>query len=387
MSEVSGCGVCGEPSSLRCSRCKGARYCSRACQVADFPSHKRACGIAASVIEARAPRAATDATQQALMRDHIPELIAAVLGNFTCITDGTSEEAPLRHIPVGGYLTVTWADLHGGPHQRRVRWYDAASLAAELWTLSVGALDRHRHVAGGLLGLVVDLPDLLWAMAVHRKRTGLCVPPSQTPDQTWTGGTWAGLHLQKALAAAQGVDTASQRRAIALPSPSAAASFSLAGLRTGFELPCFAGACPSPIVPTTLGALPRWWTDATLPWERAFEAAAALAGQAAASAVAPCAYYLTEAGCAAGEGACVASHDPAWAGSVAAMRAAASSLLGTGGDIEDDAEELMGHRAPARSGRASSRRPEPNGLASSPAWQKPDPAAVEYLGARFSGEC
>ncbi|KAK3906945.1 hypothetical protein C8A05DRAFT_11345 [Staphylotrichum tortipilum] len=37
------CAVCDKPGKDRCSRCSHARYCSRECQVADWPLHKRFC--------------------------------------------------------------------------------------------------------------------------------------------------------------------------------------------------------------------------------------------------------------------------------------------------------------------------------------------------------
>lgn len=37
------CKVCKNPSKDRCSRCKKARYCSRECQVSDWPTHKQMC--------------------------------------------------------------------------------------------------------------------------------------------------------------------------------------------------------------------------------------------------------------------------------------------------------------------------------------------------------
>ena len=39
------CDVCGVPSTLKCSRCKGRRYCARQCQVRDWKrgGHREAC--------------------------------------------------------------------------------------------------------------------------------------------------------------------------------------------------------------------------------------------------------------------------------------------------------------------------------------------------------
>lgn len=37
------CASCGKPASLRCARCKKVHYCSKECQKADWPSHKRVC--------------------------------------------------------------------------------------------------------------------------------------------------------------------------------------------------------------------------------------------------------------------------------------------------------------------------------------------------------
>lgn len=40
---------CGKPGDKKCSKCKIACYCSRECQVADFPKHKRVCKILAKM--------------------------------------------------------------------------------------------------------------------------------------------------------------------------------------------------------------------------------------------------------------------------------------------------------------------------------------------------
>lgn len=37
------CARCGKPADLRCARCKKTYYCSKECQKADWPSHKRSC--------------------------------------------------------------------------------------------------------------------------------------------------------------------------------------------------------------------------------------------------------------------------------------------------------------------------------------------------------
>jgi len=42
-SELRKCDACGGAAGLVCARCKGRRYCSRACQSADWASHKATC--------------------------------------------------------------------------------------------------------------------------------------------------------------------------------------------------------------------------------------------------------------------------------------------------------------------------------------------------------
>lgn len=37
------CDVCGAPSTFVCSRCKDVKYCSKACQVKNWPLHKIDC--------------------------------------------------------------------------------------------------------------------------------------------------------------------------------------------------------------------------------------------------------------------------------------------------------------------------------------------------------
>ena len=37
------CSVCGEPGTLTCSSCKSIKYCSRQCQVTQWPNHKEIC--------------------------------------------------------------------------------------------------------------------------------------------------------------------------------------------------------------------------------------------------------------------------------------------------------------------------------------------------------
>lgn len=37
------CQICHRPASHRCSRCRVAEYCGRACQLADWARHKREC--------------------------------------------------------------------------------------------------------------------------------------------------------------------------------------------------------------------------------------------------------------------------------------------------------------------------------------------------------
>ncbi|KAH8646435.1 hypothetical protein BGZ61DRAFT_65069 [Ilyonectria robusta] len=39
------CSICKDSSSLRCSRCKGQWYCSEKCQRADWPTHRKSCGV------------------------------------------------------------------------------------------------------------------------------------------------------------------------------------------------------------------------------------------------------------------------------------------------------------------------------------------------------
>ncbi|GLC49014.1 hypothetical protein PLESTB_000173100 [Pleodorina starrii] len=63
------CAACGAahqaggPPLLWCSRCRGVRYCSRACQVGHWPQHKGSCkaAAAASAAAAAGPAAATEA--------------------------------------------------------------------------------------------------------------------------------------------------------------------------------------------------------------------------------------------------------------------------------------------------------------------------------------
>lgn len=35
--------VCGKLATRSCARCVSARYCSRGCQLADWPTHRAAC--------------------------------------------------------------------------------------------------------------------------------------------------------------------------------------------------------------------------------------------------------------------------------------------------------------------------------------------------------
>lgn len=37
------CAECGAPATARCGRCRGAEYCTTACQAAAWPAHKVAC--------------------------------------------------------------------------------------------------------------------------------------------------------------------------------------------------------------------------------------------------------------------------------------------------------------------------------------------------------
>ena len=37
------CSVCGKESTSRCSKCKTVYYCSRECQLRDWPNHKQSC--------------------------------------------------------------------------------------------------------------------------------------------------------------------------------------------------------------------------------------------------------------------------------------------------------------------------------------------------------
>ncbi len=49
------CIICNESSSRFCGRCKSARYCSRACQHADWPTHKLLCAAFSNFDVARRP--------------------------------------------------------------------------------------------------------------------------------------------------------------------------------------------------------------------------------------------------------------------------------------------------------------------------------------------
>ncbi|RYG42852.1 zinc finger MYND domain-containing protein, partial [archaeon] len=42
------CNKCGAEAPRRCARCKNIWYCSRECQVADWPSHKPMCDVVAA---------------------------------------------------------------------------------------------------------------------------------------------------------------------------------------------------------------------------------------------------------------------------------------------------------------------------------------------------
>lgn len=48
-----GCHVCGRAAAklLQCSKCKQRRFCSRECQTADWPSHKRQCAAPAFALK------------------------------------------------------------------------------------------------------------------------------------------------------------------------------------------------------------------------------------------------------------------------------------------------------------------------------------------------
>jgi hypothetical protein len=60
------CGVCAQIAAQRCSRCKHAWYCGRACQVADWNKHKPMCEVlmqtAQMAAAATTPAAATNAS-------------------------------------------------------------------------------------------------------------------------------------------------------------------------------------------------------------------------------------------------------------------------------------------------------------------------------------
>ena len=61
METVLSCDVCGAPSTSRCSRCRGRRYCSRPCQLSDWSKggHKRACKGSKPAKRASNPTTAT----------------------------------------------------------------------------------------------------------------------------------------------------------------------------------------------------------------------------------------------------------------------------------------------------------------------------------------
>jgi hypothetical protein len=43
MNSISQCGLCGNTASDRCAKCSSVVYCSRQCQVDDWPKHKQVC--------------------------------------------------------------------------------------------------------------------------------------------------------------------------------------------------------------------------------------------------------------------------------------------------------------------------------------------------------
>ena len=45
------CGKCGKEAFKRCSKCKSVWYCSRDCQVGDWPEHKAKCNQKAKEIK------------------------------------------------------------------------------------------------------------------------------------------------------------------------------------------------------------------------------------------------------------------------------------------------------------------------------------------------
>lgn len=45
------CAICKEPANAKCTRCRSAVYCSRACQKIDFPLHKLLCSKIGTFVE------------------------------------------------------------------------------------------------------------------------------------------------------------------------------------------------------------------------------------------------------------------------------------------------------------------------------------------------
>jgi len=58
--KISQCVVCNNSTHLKCSKCKMVHYCSRECQVKDFPNHKKVCEDPLSTPISDTPVLATD---------------------------------------------------------------------------------------------------------------------------------------------------------------------------------------------------------------------------------------------------------------------------------------------------------------------------------------
>jgi len=277
--------------------------------------------------------------QQDMIVDRSHELWAAVDGTFVVKDKATDAVVDGNALPDGTRVAIEWTNTRPGGRRGAdgdVLFLSPASLAMELHAMTMGTpgIDaEYKHLEGGLLYLTGE-PHIFWSMMIHRRATGVFLPPQPAGQTLWTWShTWPSMELARMTkpltpASMAAVDTSRQKvhmqsRSLAAlqffqgQSPPAYAEHLMSALGE-VEDAATLGMDDNGVM--AAGALPDWWTRTELLWGGALARAVAATapggngeggGGGGGGGVAPCMFHCTPMGCVAvlDGGTCQGFHD------------------------------------------------------------------------------